>query len=109
MIKFLIERLTWYYYKDVYLSDVQFILKTFVLLNTEKYFRFNQVNLNDLSNELSLKDKGKKQIDNSQMKEFLGILGIRWRNLPFLEFMSEVYAIHRKAGLNINDNNIEED
>ena len=100
MINWLIERLLWFYYRRVVNTDILFILQIFSLLNGDKNFRFNQVNLNELTKILSQRDKGKKQIDSSQMKEFIGILGKRWRNMNYTEFMSEVYSIRRRAGLN---------
>lgn len=99
MINWIIEKLLWVYYKNSKNIDTLFILNTFSLLEGDKEFTFHPVNLNILSKDLSKNDKGKKQIDSSQMKEFIAILGQRWRKMNYYTFMSEVFAIYKRGGL----------
>lgn len=103
MINWMIEKLIWAYYKNIQNIDALFVLNIFSLLDGNKQFTFQNINLNILSKDLSTKDKGKKQVDSSQMKEFLAILGCRWRKMSYYQLISEVYAIYKKAGMYENE------
>lgn len=58
-----------------------------------------EVDLNDFALELSKSEGLTKKVPVTQVKELVGILGARWRNLPEEDVKAEISAIINRAGL----------
>jgi hypothetical protein len=59
----------------------------------------NKVNLNTIVNELTRAEGLKKRQSVAQMKEMIGLLGTRWRNMTEEEYLQEASCIRERAGL----------
>ena len=56
------------------------------------------MNLNELAKHITIEEGLNEQVDITQVKEILGILGRRWRNLSEEQFLEEVNLIKTNAG-----------
>lgn len=56
------------------------------------------MNLNELAKYITTEEGLNEQVDITQVKEILGILGRRWRNLSEEQFLEEVNLIKSNAG-----------
>jgi hypothetical protein len=56
------------------------------------------MNLNELAKYITTEEGLNEQVDITQVKEILGILGRRWRNLSEEQFLEEVNLIKTNAG-----------
>lgn len=56
------------------------------------------MNLNELAKYIAVKEGLNEQVDITQIKEILGILGRRWRSLSEEQFLEEVNLIKSNAG-----------
>jgi len=58
------------------------------------------INLNELASNIRSEDRGEQNLSLTDVKEIIGILGDRWRNMHSQEFLDEVVAIYNRAGIN---------
>lgn len=59
-----------------------------------------KINLNHLATQIRNQDKGEQNLSLVSVKEILGILGRRWREMTTKQMLSEIKAIYERAGLN---------
>lgn len=57
------------------------------------------VDLNEFAQTLSKAEGLKKRVPLTQVKELLGLLGDRWRELPEEQVKAEIAAVINRAGL----------
>lgn len=58
-----------------------------------------RINLNKLAREITLAEGREQRHSIAQIKETLGILGSRWRNMTGEEVQQEVECIRERAGI----------
>lgn len=61
-------------------------------------------NLNEMAQQLTLIEGLADQLNITQIKEVLGLLGIRWRAMAHDDFLEEVMAIRHKGGVGSSHN-----
>lgn len=70
-------------------------------MNTER------INLNDLVRDITLQEGLSQRQSIAQIRETIGILGHRWRNMSDEEVQQEVACIRERAGLQSQHRDIE--
>lgn len=58
-----------------------------------------KTNLTKIANEVARVEGGEKKLGTPQIKEVLGCLGSRWREVPTEQMLREVSCIIERAGL----------
>lgn len=66
---------------------------------TERIDASSQINLNALTREVALAEGLGQGVGVAQVREIIGILGHRWRNMPAAQAQAEVHCIMQRAGL----------
>ena len=57
------------------------------------------MNLNELAKEIATAEGKKVEVNIAQIKEILGVLGKRWRDMNIDDFYDEAHLIRNKAGM----------
>lgn len=60
----------------------------------------NRINLSEMAREITLKEGLEQRQSIAQVREILGIIGDRWRNMSDEEFLQEANCIRKRAGIN---------
>lgn len=62
-------------------------------------------NLNEMAVQLTEAEGLAQQLNVTQIKEVIALLGIRWRGMAHDDFLDEVMAIRHKGGVGSAHNN----
>lgn len=66
-------------------------------------------NLNKLVLEIITKEGKKEQVTIAQVREIIGVMGQRWRDMKTHDVLREVASICEKAGTRVQKEEVEDD